>query len=470
MPKKGEKKTKEEEQTPVVKVSKAAKKPSKDPIVETKDLAETSTEPLAHVDAATVVEDGTQTNALDSEVSRDMLTRGGDGLAPPIAVDSAAAAPTTPIAVKPQVAASSGARARASSSTSGYIEERPQSDTESTLIDLEETEPGGTNELSLALYRTADRRCSTCYSTIEGTDFVVKAKAGPENKHKVDVLKCGGCNRLATRVQKVLSQRVGLKDGWASLGPDERRQFYKENHLLLGTELAMQMDTTIRLHYTQKSSNSFAANGDWLDEDEVRTLYKDKPGQFESTIANARQMAHPVRRVTLYEVLVFKSASSREESNQGERVIAMSTVQHERAAKRKVAVKDKETAEEEKPKKIKAEKVSSLSAQQTDKLDKYCKTVEASIGATQHECKNLFDEFPDIPKIYHRNFALKEVEVMSTVAALNLAIATNQGKVKDLMGNAKKALTEFMDAAAKVITQASDLQAMGILPKCPDTA
>ena len=180
-------------------------------------------------------------------------------------------------------------------------------------------------------------------------------------------------------------------------------------------------------------------------------------------------MVHPVRRVTLYEVLQFKSASSREESNHEERVISMSTEQHEKGAKRKVAANTKETAEEEKPKKIKAEKVSSLSAQQTEKLDKYCKTVEASIGETQHECRNLFEEFPDIPHIYHRNFALKEVEVMSTVAALNLAIATNQGKVKDLMGNTKTALAEFKDAAAKVINQASDLQAMGILPKVPDT-
>jgi hypothetical protein len=68
-------------------------------------------------------------------------------------------------------------------------------------------------------------KCGTCLSHIDGDDFVVKAKANHTRKR--DTYCCGDCNRLASRVQRVLAARPGLRDGWSELGPTDKKLFYK---------------------------------------------------------------------------------------------------------------------------------------------------------------------------------------------------------------------------------------------------
>ena len=58
---------------------------------------------------------------------------------------------------------------------------------------------------------------------------------------------------------------------------------------------------------TEENKTGFGSEGTWLDEEDVREHFKNKPQQAQNTIDTARQIWHPQRQVTLYEVLEYKS-------------------------------------------------------------------------------------------------------------------------------------------------------------------
>ena len=61
--------------------------------------------------------------------------------------------------------------------------------------------------------------------------------------------------------------------------------------------------------------DKFGSVGTWMDEEDVRTAFKTKPEQAENILKTAKTMEHPQRKVTMYEVLEFKSQAGNNKEN-----------------------------------------------------------------------------------------------------------------------------------------------------------
>ena len=209
----------------------------------------------------------------------------------------------------------------------------------------------------------------------------------------------GFCNRLSSRVQRVLSSRPGLRDGWSSLSAAEKTDFFKQHHGACGAELAMLVNTSVKNSFTKTKTNNFTAASSWLDEVGLRVAMKGKPEeQIQNVRRNARRVEHPDEKVTLYEHISFTGTGSETTTADQRRDIAMSSEQTIKGQKR---VKDDA---EVKPKRVKAiqepkpAKIHPLTGKGLEKVQATQAAMCELLADRQWE--DLLAEYPDIPRIY----------------------------------------------------------------------
>ncbi len=101
-----------------------------------------------------------------------------------------------------------------------------------------------------------------------------------------------------------------------------------------------------------------------------------------------------------------------------------------------------------------------LNPQQSEKLKKYVETVE-KMTETYTETTALLGQFPEVPAAFSSHLTLKHADVVSTSAAIQLAIATSVGKFSKLMSDSKDAVTNFKSIVAKINQTIEDLQSLG---------
>ena len=130
--------------------------------------------------------------------------------------------------------------------------------------------------------------------------------------------------------------RSELKDGWANVSKTDKTKVFQQNREILGPGLKAALTQTIEHTFRQKRETSFAADGDWLDEDDVKEMFKNKPEQFKHVLANAKTMTCPVRGITLYEVLKYKSHSSDHKEMANGRRLEVSTATSHKGSKRAI--------------------------------------------------------------------------------------------------------------------------------------
>jgi len=282
-----------------------------------------------------------------------------------------------------------------------------------------------------------DKQCCVCLQVVENTDFV---KVGKET------LRCGKCNRLQSRVHRALQANSGLQDAWRAMSPQDRRQFFLAHHDAMGPDLAMLIETKVKLGFSETVSSGFNCTGDFMDKQDLETLLKDKPDQLDNVLRTARTIDHPNRKVKLYEFLTFKSSSGQEASSSRGREVAMSNEETVRAkAKPSIA----------KPKQLKAEreqKVPELTEKAVARLEKIRSKMAEGIedGAKLSEEIKCVD---DVPKKIKQHFDLRVAEARSSFAELQVSIDNKKGKVSDIAGAASGALKALTEAATLVREQ-----------------
>lgn len=83
----------------------------------------------------------------------------------------------------------------------------------------------------------------------------------------------------------------------------------KDNHAMLGAELALAVETEVRNSFTMSKVNSFKAVGEYYDLQDLQAKLKDKPEQLAFCLANAKTIVCPSRGCIMYELLTHTSES-----------------------------------------------------------------------------------------------------------------------------------------------------------------
>ncbi|CAE7365267.1 unnamed protein product [Symbiodinium sp. CCMP2456] len=132
--------------------------------------------------------------------------------------------------------------------------------------------------------------CCTCGQ--ECTESVTCARHSKGS----EVRRCRRCHASKSAIQRLARAHDGLVQDFARISD---------------RDLVARIEETVQCWQTESTKNSFRGTGEFLDEHELWTRYKDKPDgaqQYESVKRNSKQLYDRVREVTLYEDMKYTTA------------------------------------------------------------------------------------------------------------------------------------------------------------------
>jgi hypothetical protein len=286
---------------------------------------------------------------------------------------------------------------------------------------------------AMCVSASSDMHCYNCASEIYGIDFV---KQGT-------YFKCGDCNRLSGRIRRTLAKQHELTDSWNLLGKDEKKAFYLANHKAMGTGLALAIDETIKNSFSQTSRSTFEAEGSWLDEIDVREMFKDKIDQRDSILKFGKTLQCPVRNCQLFEVMAYKSKASDEQEATRSRSVTCSQSSGRKAMK--------ESTGEPKEKKQKLQPVPAmLNDPSLTKLAKLTQKLTEKLVILAAMLKVGTDN--QVPDKIMQNLSLHKANMEEAKSLIDMAIESKHGKFTDLSKQANTIILESIEAAKNVQT------------------
>ena len=139
-----------------------------------------------------------------------------------------------------------------------------------------------------------------------------RCKVEKDNSEKIgygNSFKCKACNRLLTRLSRLVAQN-DLQEEWGGIDQEGRVRFMADASEKFGNALKMAVQETIEECKVTEANDSFNNDGHFLDEDDLKTKYEKKPQQLKAILENARSMFCPIRKVKLYEDPDYNSKAS----------------------------------------------------------------------------------------------------------------------------------------------------------------
>ena len=299
--------------------------------------------------------------------------------------------------------------------------------------------------LGLAVYEVDDSsKCSMCDKAITDTDYVVLSSRGNSVFKK-----CGMCNRLQSRVQRTLQKRGDLKDRWGVMSRDQRKAFFQQHHSAMGEDLVMQITQTTKHTFSSSQEIGFATKGDWMDDEDLEKLYKDKPEQLMAIKANSKKMLCPLRGVELHEHITYNSLTNDKQASTISRTIAMQQDTSLKAAKKPKSIASGPKAEPGGPPKLSASAIKKLGA-----LLETIGTLSDAIQTQNEKCTE------DVPAKFIDHMQLKLTEMMAFKAEIDVVLELGMGKIVELLLGAKTVMSAAQEALVTVSTITASLEAM----------
>jgi hypothetical protein len=299
--------------------------------------------------------------------------------------------------------------------------------------------------LGLAVYEVDDEsKCSMCDKDITDKDYVVQSSRGNSVFKK-----CGTCNRLQGRVQRTLQKRGDLKDRWGVMSRDQRKAFVQQHHAAMGEDLVMQITQTTKHTFSSSQEIGFATKGDWMDDEDLDELYKDKPEQLMAIKANSKKMLCPFRGVELHEHITYNSVTNDKQASTISRTIAMQQDSSLKAAKKPKALARGPKALPGGPPKLSASAIKKLTA-----LLETIGTLSETINTQKAKCTE------DVPAKFIDHMQLKLTEMMAFKAEIDVVLELGMGKIVDIVPAAKTVMSAAQEALVTVSTITASLEAM----------
>ena len=139
---------------------------------------------------------------------------------------------------------------------------------------LEETSAGQ------AVVAEVDMHCCSCHRPTHEAVSIIVVRA--KTKTSKDIRRCRPCHALRARCDRIVTSRGASVEDWTTLSDEDKRAFYIDAQDAQGGELVAKMQETIMQSASKRSSVKFVGTGDWIDEQDLNTKYRDQPGQLEN--------------------------------------------------------------------------------------------------------------------------------------------------------------------------------------------
>ena len=148
-------------------------------------------------------------------------------------------------------------------------------------------------------------------------DNTTVTSAGSRYKRgQKEYFQCTECTRRKKRFHDALQTlQPEAQDRFKALTREERATWKLENRDSIGQDLAASLKLLLHTKSSTYSDSKLKAVGDYVDEDDLKQRYKDKPEQLQNILANAETFYHPTRKVTLYLDAQFSKQAEKGESH-----------------------------------------------------------------------------------------------------------------------------------------------------------
>ncbi len=172
-------------------------------------------------------------------------------------------------------------------------------------------------------------KCVRCHTNEADAHGICAACIGKCQKcgaaHEGDSARCDKCNAFSMRLCRLLKDKdADFCDNWNGFSQDlttDKAAFYAKANRLVGDALDKLLTETLEEHVSQSNEITFTGTGNFLDEDDIRTMYKDKPERLEAIRKHATRFVCPTTGTEFIENMAYK----REVKDSQKRVESRST-------------------------------------------------------------------------------------------------------------------------------------------------
>ena len=312
----------------------------------------------------------------------------------------------------------------------------------------------------VALQTHDDVRCAMCNC--------MRAKADMQ-----DSTRCLGCNRLRLKLHKL---RDCLPEDWAKeMSEGERAKFYDEHRGKLSADLKVAVAELVTLKQSRTQVVELVGSGVYLDEDDLRSKYKAKPGVAERIMERTHSFVHGLTDITMYEDMMYTrvatNTSKRELTDESSLTQDRIAAKPKRPRLAKAAEQDKENtapepAGESKPPPPAAKPWTEAQVGQVIKIAKTYSDLTEQLRELQTTCSTAISEFLPSHLLGKLQAMMAKLDCETAEVDANMETKTGAIKgIKDAAAAAKKATKELSNRLEGAIEEATTAaQEAGKLP------
>ncbi len=160
----------------------------------------------------------------------------------------------------------------------------------------------------------AEPTCSTCKEAIAPEDVrqVQSENAVTGAKNQV---RCKDCNNADGRIKRLLKQHQQVKIGYQEMSTEDRKKWMvtvgRDN--LMGDDLKKSLVETITWSRIRRHASNFSAKGKFMDEENLKKAFEDKPDEKAAIKTNSHQMQCAITNKYLWWVPEYELSITNEE-------------------------------------------------------------------------------------------------------------------------------------------------------------
>jgi hypothetical protein len=182
----------------------------------------------------------------------------------------------------------------------------------------------------------ADSKVCRCCK-LAATEWTMVKKGGGAGG--LDLYNCSPCVALNSRLKRIQDKSAVTE--FRKQSAEKRAAFMAANHQTLGTHISKLLTESAIESVIERNTTAYSGEAEWLDNEDLKIRFKDKPEQLESLKNVARSTYDRMRGCMLTEVFSYKTKTNAENVHEDkcERLIEAETkIKPDKSAlKRKVA-------------------------------------------------------------------------------------------------------------------------------------
>ena len=269
--------------------------------------------------------------------------------------------------------------------------------------------------------------------------------------------RCAKCNNTRMRVQRRL-KTPDEKAAYANMSESSKARFLEKCADLYGDDLDRAFKSTFAESNAEENNVKLAGNGDWMDEEDLRRKYADKPKRLDAILRNAARWRCPVSETELIEDMTYKTVY---ENNQLHKVDLKRTLETEetlKKAKKPKQITSVETTKKEEAARDKKNEPKHFNESQAEALRKHKEVVVKAMGdlRTSRDEASEKQLMPFMPTYMEPKISQAIAAATVTVSDLDVVLDANKGAYKVLCAKIVETKKDLIDTKKRFDMLVSD--------------